>query len=235
MYRLNQFIAKSGVCSRRAAEKLILSGKIYLNGKVVKKLSTKVSDNDIVKHENKILSIQKFKYILLNKPKGYITTMNDERGRPTVMSLVANSFNERLCPVGRLDKDTTGLLLLTNDGSLTQKITHPKYTISKLYHVVLDQNIKIDDFNKIKTGINLEDGFIKVDQINIISDSSGNELGIKIHSGRNRIIRRIFLFFGYKVLKLDRVLLGPLTKKKLKRGSWRPLTSSEIAILNMNK
>ena len=235
MYRLNQFIAKSGVCSRRSAEKLILSGKIFVNGKLMKDLSTKVSEKDVVKYENKILSIQTFKYILLNKPKGYITTMSDNRGRPTVMSLINNAFNERLCPVGRLDKDTTGLLLLTNDGALTQKITHPKYNINKVYHVVLDKNISSEHFNKIKSGINLDDGYIKVDEINIISGSLGNEIGLKIHSGRNRLIRRIFLFFGYKVLKLDRVLLGPLTKKKLKRGAWRKLTSNEIAILNMSK
>ena len=234
MYRLNQFIAKSGICSRRAAEELILSGKISVNGKVIQNLSTKVSSQDLVKYENKVLRIQNFKYILLNKPKGYITTVKDERNRPTVLSLIKDSFSERLFPVGRLDKDTTGLLLLTNDGELTQKITHPKYTIKKVYHIVLDKKIKMGDYKQIKLGIILEDGFIKVDAINILSDGNGKELGIEIHSGRNRIIRRIFLFFGYKVIKLDRVLLGSLTKKNLRRGNWRALTKTELGILKMN-
>lgn len=234
MYRLNQFIAKSGICSRRAAEELILSGKISVNGKVIYSLGTKVSTQDLVKYENKILRIQNFKYVLLNKPKGYITTVKDEQNRPTVMSLFKNSFNERLFPVGRLDKDTTGLLLLTNDGDLTQKITHPKYAIKKVYHVVLDKKITNDNYQKIKSGIILEDGFIKVDDIKILPDSNGKELGIEIHSGRNRIIRRIFIFFGYKVKKLDRVLLGSLTKKNLRRGNWRLLTKNEVGILKMS-
>ena len=234
MYRLNQFIAKSGICSRRAAEELILSGKISVNGKVIQNLSTKVSSQDLVKYEKKVLRIQNFKYILLNKPKGHITTVNDEKNRPTVMSLLKKSFDERLFPVGRLDKDTTGLLLLTNDGELTQKITHPKYAMKKVYHVVLDKKISINDYQKIQSGIVLEDGFIKVDDINILLDGKGKELGIEIHSGRNRIIRRIFLFFGYKVIKLDRVLLGSLTKKNLRRGSWRMLTVREVGILKMN-
>ena len=234
MYRLNQFIAKSGVCSRRAAEELILSSKISVNGKVITELGTKVTDNDLVKYENKTLRIQRFRYILLNKPKGYITTVKDDRKRVTVMSLIQNAFHERLFPVGRLDKDTTGLLLLTNDGALTQKITHPKYTIQKIYHIVLDKKISSVHFEKIKSGITLEDGFIKVDEINILPDSKGKELGIEIHSGRNRIIRRIFLFFNYKVIKLDRVLLGPLTKKKLKKGNWRELNPSEVGMLKMN-
>ena len=234
MYRLNQFIAKSGVCSRRAAEELILSSKISVNGKVITELGTKVTDNDLVKYENKTLRIQRFRYILLNKPKGYITTVKDDRKRVTVMSLIQNAFHERLFPVGRLDKDTTGLLLLTNDGALTQKITHPKYTIQKIYHIVLDKKISSVHFEKIKSGITLEDGFIRVDEINILPDSKGKELGIEIHSGRNRIIRRIFLFFNYKVIKLDRVLLGPLTKKKLKKGNWRELNPSEVGMLKMN-
>ena len=234
MYRLNQFIAKSGVYSRRAAEELILSSKISVNGKVITELGTKVTDNDLVKYENKTLRIQRFRYILLNKPKGYITTVKDDRKRVTVMSLIQNAFHERLFPVGRLDKDTTGLLLLTNDGALTQKITHPKYTIQKIYHIVLDKKISSVHFEKIKSGITLEDGFIRVDEINILPDSKGKELGIEIHSGRNRIIRRIFLFFNYKVIKLDRVLLGPLTKKKLKKGNWRELNPSEVGMLKMN-
>tara|TARA_B100001250_G_C19780476_1_gene781630 strand:- start:717 stop:1430 length:714 start_codon:yes stop_codon:yes gene_type:complete len=233
MYRLNQFIAKSGVCSRRAAEELILSSKISVNGKLITELGTKVTDNDLVKYKNKTLRIQHYRYILLNKPKGYITTVKDDRNRSTVMSLIQNAFHERLFPVGRLDKDTTGLLLLTNDGALTQKITHPKYTIKKVYHVVLDKKISSAHFEEIKSGITLEDGFIKVDKIKILPDGEGKELGIEIHSGRNRIIRRIFLFFNYKVIKLDRVLLGPLTKKKLKKGNWRTLSSSEVGMLKM--
>jgi len=234
MYRLNQFIAKSGVCSRRAAEELILSGKISVNGTVIKNLGTKVNVQDLVTYQNKILSIQNFNYVLLNKPKGYITTVKDEKNRPTVISLLKDSFSERLFPVGRLDKDTTGLLLLTNDGELTQKITHPKYAIKKVYHIVLDKKINISDYQKIKSGIVLEDGFIKVDAIQILPDGNSKELGIEIHSGRNRIIRRIFLFFGYKVIKLDRVLLGSLTKKNLRRGNWRLLTKSEVGILKMS-
>jgi 23S rRNA pseudouridine2605 synthase len=234
MYRLNQFIAKSGICSRRAAENLILSGKISVNGKVIQELGTKVDVTDIVKYQNKILTIQNYKYILLNKPQGFITTVNDEKNRPTVMSLIDGCCDERLFPVGRLDRDTMGLLLFTNDGELTQKITHPKYDIKKLYHIVLDKKIKSDHYEKIKSGIILEDGPIKVDQITILPNSFGNELGIEIHSGRNRIIRRIFSFFNYEVIKLDRVLLGPLTKKNLKRGRWRDLSEREIGILKMN-
>ena len=234
MYRLNQFIAKSGVCSRRAAEELILSGEIRVNGEVVQELSTRVDHKDLVEYKNKVLKIQRYKYILLNKPKGYITTVSDERKRPTVMSLIKGACHERLFPVGRLDRDTMGLLLFTNDGNLTQKITHPKYGIKKVYHVQLDQKIKSDHLEKIKSGITLEDGPIKVDKITVLN-ALGSELGIEIHSGRNRIIRRIFLFFNYNVVKLDRVLLGSLTKRNLKRGAWRTLTESEVNILKMNK
>lgn len=234
LIRLNKFIANSGVCSRRDADKLIESGVIQVNGKTVTNLGTKISPTDKVLYENRLLKIENKHYILLNKPKGYITTTDDPQDRKTVMFLTQNACKERIYPVGRLDKNTTGLLLLSNDGDLAKKLTHPKYQIKKLYHVVLDQSLTKNDMNKIELGLTLEDGFIKVDKIAYASSEiSKKEIGIEIHSGKNRIIRRIFESLGYKVIKLDRVSFAGLTKKDIPRGKWRHLTEQEIGYLKM--
>ena len=231
--RINKFIAEAGVCSRRNAEKYVTSGQIEINGKIIKDLSYVVSNQDIVKLNGIILKSESKKYILLNKPKNFITTMNDEKNRKTVMSLVKNSCNERIYPVGRLDKDTTGLLLFTNNGEIAKKLLHPKSNIKKIYHIILNKNLKLNDLNKIKNGIKLNDGIIKVDKVSYVDGLSKNQIGIEIHSGKNRIVRRIFEYLNYKVLKLDRVFFAGLTKNKLKRGTWRPLTQKEIDILHI--
>ena len=231
--RINKFISQAGVCSRRNAEQYVTSGQIEINGKIIKDLSYMVSDQDIVKLNGMILKSESKKYILLNKPKNFITTMNDEKNRKTVMSLVKNSCNERIYPVGRLDKDTTGLLLFTNNGEIAKKLLHPKSNIKKIYHIILNNNLKLNDLNKIKNGIKLNDGIIKVDKVSYVDGLSKNQIGIEIHSGKNRIVRRIFEYLNYKVLKLDRVFFAGLTKNKLKRGTWRPLTKKEIDILHI--
>lgn len=231
--RINKFISEAGVCSRRNAEQYVTSGQIEINGKIIKDLSYMVSDQDIVKLNGMILKSESKKYILLNKPKNFITTMNDEKNRKTVMSLVKNSCNERIYPVGRLDKDTTGLLLFTNNGEIAKKLLHPKSNIKKIYHIILNNNLKLNDLNKIKNGIKLNDGIIKVDKVSYVDGLSKNQIGIEIHSGKNRIVRRIFEYLNYKVLKLDRVFFAGLTKNKLKRGTWRPLTKKEIDILHI--
>ena len=188
-----------------------------------------------MRFDGKLLSSEKKEYILLNKPKGFITTTNDEKGRKTVMDLVANATNARILPVGRLDRATTGLLLLTNDGELTKKLTHPTHGVRKIYHVILDRKLDYKDFMKIQDGLELEDGFIEVDEISYVNDKPKNEIGIKIHSGRNRIVRRIFEHLGYQVEKLDRVVFAGLTKKDLPRGHWRRLTQQEVINLRNMK
>ena len=232
-YRLNQYIAKSGITSRRKADLLIKSGKIKINGIVIQELGTKVSSNDTVEYAGKTIKIEEYKYLVLNKPKDYITTLKDEKNRRTVMDLVVQSCNERLFPVGRLDKDTTGVLLFTNDGDLSQKLIHPKHKIKKVYHVFLNIKIKDTDYRTIKKGFLLEDGQIIVDDIHVVNNSQKKELLISLHSGRNRIVRRIFEFFGYKVLKLDRIMFAGISKKKISRGKWRFLTNKEIGFLKM--
>jgi len=233
--RLNKFIANAGVCSRREADNLIVSGVIKVNGKIVKELGSKISATDIVQYDNETLKVENKFYVLLNKPKGFITTTDDPFDRKTVMSLTENACKERIYPVGRLDRGTTGLLLLTNDGELAKKLTHPKHGIKKIYHVTLDKNIKKDDFNKIVNGIQLEDGVVKVDNIAILpKNENKKEVGIELHSGKNRIIRRIFESLDYKVIKLDRVSFAGLTKKDVPRGKWRLLTDKEVSFLKMN-
>lgn len=232
-YRLNQYISKSGITSRRKADLLIESGKIKINGVVIKKLGTKVSVNDTVEYAGKEIKIEKYKYLILNKPKDYITTLKDERNRRTVMDLIVKSCNERLFPIGRLDKNTTGVLLFTNDGDLSQKLIHPKNRIKKVYHVGIDKKIKEEDYNTIKKGFFLEDGEIIVDDIQIVNNSQNKELLITLHSGRNRIVRRIFEFFEYKVIKLDRIVFAGISKKKVVRGKWRFLNKKEIGFLKM--
>ncbi|HSY62022.1 MAG TPA: pseudouridine synthase [Cytophaga sp.] len=226
--RLNKYIANSGICSRREADQLIAEGTIKVNGVVVTELGYKVKPEDSVKYNNKVLKPEKFAYVLLNKPKDFITTMDDENERKTVMQLVANATNERIYPVGRLDRNTTGLLLFTNDGELAQKLTHPSNKVKKIYEVELDKPLTAEDFDKIADGkIHLFDGPVKVDEIAIISPSK-KVVGIEIHEGRNRIVRRIFESLGYDVQKLDRVMYAGLTKKNVSRGSWRYLTATEV-------
>lgn len=228
--RLNRYISNAGICSRREADELIKDGKVSVNGKVVTEMGFKVTPKDKVRYQGKILVSEKLQYVLLNKPKGFITTMKDERDRKTVMSLVEKACTERIYPVGRLDRQTTGLLLLTNDGELAKKLTHPSHRIRKIYQVELGKPITETDFNAILDGIELEDGEIKVDELAVLTDDK-KTLGIQIHSGRNRIIRRIFEHLGYTIEKLDRVMFGHLTKKNLPRGKWRHLTEKEIGRL----
>ena len=226
--RLNKYIADAGICSRRNADMYISAGNVTVNGEVMTTLGYRVKPTDEVRFAGKLLSSEKKEYILLNKPKGFITTTNDEKGRKTVMDLVANATNARILPVGRLDRATTGLLLLTNDGELTKKLTHPTHGVRKIYHVILDRKLEYKDFIAIEQGLELEDGFIQVDEISYVDQKPKNEIGIKIHSGRNRIVRRIFEHLGYQVDKLDRVVFAGLTKKDLPRGHWRRLTQQEV-------
>ena len=236
MIRLNKFIANAGICSRRDADRLIESGVIRINGKTVTELGTKVAPGDKVQYGNQTLRREKLYYVLLNKPKGFITTTDDPGNRKTVMELVKNACKERIYPVGRLDKNTTGLLLFTNDGDVAKRLTHPKHKIKKVYHVVLDKRITKNDMIKITEGFVLDDGFIKADAVAFVRDSdSKKEVGIELHSGRNRIVRRIFESLGYRVEKLDRVFFAGLTKKDIPRGKWRYLTDKEVSFLKMSK
>ena len=236
LIRLNKFISNAGVCSRREADKLIEAGEISVNGKVITELGYKVLKGDTVKHNNKVLKREKMVYVLLNKPKDFITTTDDPQDRRTVMDLVAKATNERIYPIGRLDRNTTGLLLLTNDGNLSEKLSHPRNRVSKLYYVELDKNLTQGDLNKIAFGLELEDGLVKPDDVSYVQGSSKREVGIQIHSGKNRIVRRIFEHLGYDVIKLDRVVYANLTKKDLPRGHWRYLEEREIIQLkNMIK
>ena len=228
--RLNRYISNSGICSRREADQLIADGKITVNKIVVTEMGYRVAPKDVVRYEGKILKSEKLQYVLLNKPKGFITTMKDDRDRKTVMSLVEKACDERIYPVGRLDRQTTGLLLFTNDGDLAKKLTHPSHNMKKIYQVELDKGITQADFDAIVAGIELEDGPIKVDDLAVLTPDNMS-LGIELHSGKNRIIRRIFEHFGYTVEKLDRVMLGNLTKKNLGRGEWRHLTPQEVSRL----
>lgn len=225
--RLNKFIANAGICSRREADKLIASGEVKVNGKTVTELGYKVKKQDMVNYKGKDIRPEKFVYVLLNKPKGFITTTKDPRDRKTVMELVKSACKERIYPVGRLDRPTTGLLLFTNDGDLAQKLAHPSKSIPKLYQVELDKKIKEEDLEAIEGGTMLEDGELKVDDIAVV-DEDLKTIGIKIHSGKNRIIRRLFEHYGYTVMKLDRVVYADLTKKNLPRGKWRFLTEKEV-------
>lgn len=233
--RLNKYIAHSGLCSRREADQLIADGKIKVNNKVVRELGLKVSINDKVAFEGKLLNPEKQRYFLLNKPKDFITTTDDPHAKRTVMDLMKKACTERIYPVGRLDRNTTGVLLFTNDGELAKKLTHPSHNIKKMYKVVLDKELELEDFEKIKKGIELEDGFIKADGLEYISGSPKNEVGIEIHSGRNRIVRRIFETLQYDVKYLDRVIFAGLTKKDVPRGKFRALTEKEIGFLKMIK
>jgi 23S rRNA pseudouridine2605 synthase len=232
--RLNKYIAHSGVCSRRDADTLIQNGEIKVNGEVVTELGYKVLRSDKVSWKGKKLQAEKLQYVLLNKPKDFVTTTEDPLERRTVMELVAKACPERIYPVGRLDRPTTGLLLFTNDGDLAKKLTHPKHRVLKIYHVVLNKPLEKNDMLRIIEGFELEDGKINVDKLSYVEDvESRMEVGIQLHSGRNRIVRRIFEHLGYDVVRLDRVAFGGLTKKDLPRGHWRHLTLREIEFLKM--
>lgn len=228
--RLNKFVANAGICSRREADKLIAEGLIKVNGKAVTEMGYKVGRSDIVEYKGRKLKAEVFKYLLLNKPKGFITTMKDEKDRRTVMTLVEKACDERIYPVGRLDRETTGLLLFTNDGDTAKKLTHPSHRVKKLYQVELDKPITKRDFDRILEGVKLEDGLAEVNEMAVVGDDE-RVLGVEIHIGRNRIVRRIFEHLGYQVKKLDRVMFGPLTKKNLPRGKYRFLSDKEIMII----
>ncbi|WP_347020706.1 pseudouridine synthase [Bacteroides finegoldii] len=231
--RLNKFLANAGVCSRREADEFITAGVVSVNGEVVTELGTKIKRSDVVKFHEEPVSIERKVYVLLNKPKDTVTTSDDPQERRTVMDLVKGACNERIYPVGRLDRNTTGVLLLTNDGDLASKLTHPKFLKKKIYHVHLDKNLTKADMDQIAAGIQLEDGEIHADAISYTDDFKKDQVGIEIHSGKNRIVRRIFESLGYKVVKLDRVFFAGLTKKGLRRGDWRYLTEAEVNYLRM--
>ena len=231
--RLNKFLANAGICSRREADEFIQAGVVTVNGEVVTELGTKILRTDEVKFHDQPVTIEKKVYVLLNKPKDYVTTSDDPQQRKTVMDLVKNACPERIYPVGRLDRNTTGVLLLTNDGDLASKLTHPKYLKKKIYHVYLDKNVTAHDLQQIVEGIQLEDGEIKADDVQYAHPTDKKQVGIEIHSGKNRIVRRIFESLGYRVQKLDRVQFAGLTKKNLKRGDWRYLTEEEVDRLRM--
>jgi 23S rRNA pseudouridine2605 synthase len=232
--RLNKYIANAGICSRREADDLIASGVVQVNGKTITEMGYRVKPTDIIKYGGQTLKKERMVYLILNKPKDYITTADDPQKRKTVLELIQGACKERIYPVGRLDRATTGLLMFTNDGDLTKKLTHPKYGVKKIYHVELDKPLKRADLDKIAEGLELEDGPIKVDEISYVANGiDKTQVGVEIHSGKNRIVRRIFEHMGYNVRKLDRVMFGPLTKKDMPRGRWRFLTDSELGMLKM--
>lgn len=235
LIRLNRYVANAGVCSRREADTYIAAGNVTVNGKVVSEMGYKVKLTDKVRFDGRLLNPEKKEYVLLNKPKNFITTTNDEKGRRTVMELISKASNSRLVPVGRLDRNTTGLLLFTNDGDLAKKLTHPKHRVRKIYHVQLNKNLTAADLRQIREGLTLDDGPVEVDEVSYVDNATKKEVGIQIHSGKNRIVRRIFEHLGYDVVRLDRVIFSGLTKKDLPRGHWRHLTEQEVINLGMVK
>jgi len=234
LIRLNKYIASTGLCSRREADEFILAGLISVNGKIVTDMGIKVSPADNIKYNGEKIKEERKVYILLNKPKDYVTTVEDPHAKKTVLDIIHGACRERVYPVGRLDRNTTGVLLITNDGELTKRLTHPKFNKLKVYHVSLNKNLTQGDMDKIAGCITLEDGPIKADAINYADPNDKSQIGIEIHSGRNHIVRRIFEHLGYDVVKLDRVYFAGLTKKNLRRGEWRFLTQKEIAMLKIN-
>lgn len=233
--RLNKYLSNAGVCSRREADVLIQTGVITVNGKIVTELGYKIAPTDVIQCNGETINAEKKRYVLLNKPKGFITTMDDPQGRKTVMTLVRNACRERIYPVGRLDRETTGLLLFTNDGDLAKKLTHPRYQARKIYHVELNKPVKAEDLDKLLRGVDLEDGKSKADKASYVEGGNSREVGIEIHSGKNRIVRRMFESLGYTVVKLDRVVFAGLTKKDLPRGMFRHLSEAEVSFLRMTK
>jgi len=233
LQRLNKYLAHAGVASRREADNLIKTGLVEVNGKTITEMGYKVKPTDEVKFNGSLISPERKVYLVLNKPKGFITTVDDPKARKTVMELVANAGSERIYPVGRLDRKTTGVLLFTNDGDLAKKLTHPSHGARKIYQVVLDKNLSKTDYHKIQDGIELNDGLIKVDEISYVEGKARNHVGMVLHSGKNRIVRRIFESLDYEVVSLDRVFFAGITKKRLKRGQWRHLLKKEIDFLKM--
>jgi 23S rRNA pseudouridine2605 synthase len=232
--RLNKYISNAGICSRREADELIKTGLAEVNGKVITEMGYKVQPGDVVKFDGKTISAERNVYILLNKPKGFITTTKDEKDRKTVMDLIANATTARVFPVGRLDRATTGLLLFTNDGYLTKKLTHPSHSVKKVYHVKLNKKLTQADLEEIRKGVRLiPEGIAAVDNISYIEGKPKTEVGVEIHIGWNRVVRRIFEKLNYEVESLDRVSFGGLTKKNIKRGDWRKLTEKEVSFLKM--
>lgn len=232
LIRLNKYLSNAGVASRRDADNLILGGTVKVNGITITQLGHKINPTDKVTYSDAAVKSERKVYLLLNKPKDYISTVDDPQERKTVMELIKGACKERVYPVGRLDRNTTGLLLFTNDGELTTKLTHPKFGVKKVYHVSLNKGLKPDDFNQLIEGVELEDGFIKADDVAFVGEGK-KEIGIEIHSGKNRIVRRLFEHLGYDVLKLDRVVFAGLTKKDLPRAKFRFLTAKEISFLKM--
>ncbi|MDR3118776.1 MAG: RNA-binding S4 domain-containing protein [Mediterranea sp.] len=231
--RLNKYLANAGICSRREADEFITAGVVSVNGEVVTELGTKIKRNDVVKFHEENVSIERKIYILLNKPKDCVTTSDDPQDRKTVMDFVKNACNERIYPVGRLDRNTTGVLLLTNDGDLASKLTHPMFMKKKIYHIVTDRNVTKAEMDQIMAGIKLDDEVIRVDDISYTDEFKRNMIGIEIHTGQNRVVRRIFEAIGHRVIRLDRVYFAGLTKKGLRRGDWRYLTEREVNFLKM--
>lgn len=230
--RLNKFLAHAGIASRRAADTLIMQGHVTVNGVVVQEMGYKVQQKDVVKFKGKpIKPVDKLVYYLLNKPRNVLSTSQDERGRRTVIDILAKKVTERVYPIGRLDRNTSGLILLTNDGELTKKLSHPSHKVPKVYHATLDKNFSLKDIETVRQGITLEDGEIKADSLHYVENMSKRDVQIELHSGKNRIVRRIFEHLGYEVVKLDRVYYAGLTKKNLPRGFFRPLTKEEIRML----
>lgn len=231
-FRLNKFIAHAGLCSRREAAEWVKQGKIKVNGTVERNPAVMLKESDVVTYQDQVVRLEERKvYLLMNKPKDVITTRSDDRDRKTVMDLIGNKVRERVYPVGRLDRNTTGLLLLTNDGDLAKKLTHPSHEVKKIYHVFLDRDVSDADLDKLRAGIELDDGFIRPDKVDRVQNAPLNEIGVEIHSGRNRIVRRMFEALGYRVFKLDRVYFAGLTKKDLPRGRFRHLTEREVIML----
>jgi 23S rRNA pseudouridine2605 synthase len=234
--RLNKYIAQSGICSRREADDLIKKGLVMVNNNVVTEMGFKVKPNEMVKYQGKIILSEPFVYIIMNKPKDFITTTEDDKGRKTVMDLLVDKVNERVFPIGRLDRNTTGVLIITNDGELSQMLTHPSFEIKKVYHVVLDKKVSQKDLDQLVEGVELEDGIVHADAVAYVESDDKRHVGIEIHSGKNRIVRRMFENLGYDVEKLDRVSFGNFTKKDLPRGKWRHLNNYELAdILKMKE
>lgn len=232
--RLNKYLSNAGVCSRREADVLIQTGVVTVNGEIITELGHKIKPGDVVQYDGETINAETKRYVLLNKPKGFITTMDDPMGRKTVMSLVKKACRERIYPVGRLDKETTGLLLFTNDGDMAKKLTHPRHRASKIYHVELNKPVRVEDLNKLMSGVDLEDGKTVCDLAEFVKDGSNREVGVELHSGKNRIVRRLFEALGYEVVKLDRVQFAGLTKKDLPRGMYRHLSEKEVAFLKMS-
>ena len=233
--RLNKYLSNAGICSRREADVLIETGVVSVNGEIITELGYKIKPGDVVKYDGETINAETKRYVLLNKPKGFITTMDDPMGRKTVMSLVKKACRERIYPVGRLDKETSGLLFFTNDGDLAKKLTHPKHKASKIYHAELNKPVNPEDLHRLIKGVDLEDGKTQFDVAEFVKDGTSREVGVELHSGKNRIVRRMFEAMGYEVVKLDRVQFAGLTKRDLPRGMFRHLSEKEIAFLKMSK